>query len=110
VFAASVEPFFDSIGLNRPSAEGRVGAPCRPLGSHCADWFGGVKVEAARCAGARSASLDATESINDLPATKSQLLIRLVRRQRWLYRYLRMETAQQLGCVKDQFRLSLERW
>jgi hypothetical protein len=35
-----------------------------------------VKAVAARCAGARSASLDAAKAISDLAATKSQLLIR----------------------------------
>jgi hypothetical protein len=37
--------------------------------------LGLVKAEAALSAGARSASLDATKSISDLPATKSQLVI-----------------------------------
>ena len=59
-----------------------LGAARRLHGSQCADRVGRVKVVAARSAGARSASLDATKSNSDLPATKSQLLIRLPRR-RW---------------------------
>src|SRR5258706_10403617 len=47
----------------------------RPHDSRCADGLGRVKAVAARSAGARSASLDAAQSISDLAATRSQLLI-----------------------------------
>ena len=42
----------------------------KPHGSRCVERFGRVKAVAARSAGARSASLDATKSISDLPATR----------------------------------------
>src|SRR5438034_7590573 len=57
-----------------------VGTACRPHASRCADRFGRVKAVAARSAGARSASLDATTSISDPTATRSQLLTRSPRR------------------------------
>ena len=56
----------DVVWADRPA----VGTTCRPHGSRCADRLGRVKAVAARSAGARSASLDATKSISDLAATR----------------------------------------